>query len=568
MKMNISAVELFLDPNREPKTDEEPKKKDLACRRAEWNTKTAFKQACSPERPTAYVISSIDIEQLTKLDDLVVDKGVQNEEIELYRLLKGQDGIRLIRAKYGTTGHLKGGVKALLKRADKALLNPKAEGNDRLRACLIAVPEDQFRELWKEALQDDPAGSKDESPISLLAKVEVPKALAERFVGTCKKVELARKLIVLAKEDDNPVLILGDTGTGKELVAKCIHTFGPLRRGPFVPVNCGAIPSELLESELFGYIKGAFTGATRDKVGLWQSAQNGILFLDEIGELRLDHQTKILRAIQDHKVRRIGEQKETPVNARVIAATNRDLPSMVHSGQFREDLYYRLRWFVISTPRLQDNPENVALLAKAFWAKITGNSNWTLPPDIISELQTYRWPGNARELKSVLAHLYAVFHNIVPRHSLNAKHLRGVFRLLGQAAAIEPDELPADELSRHAVECLRHLLEAQDLILAFRNAFQRVLKSKTEPKALKNVHRTMRHHMLELERLCQQPLLFHGKSTFGIFEGLIEKLSHFDDLLFSVPVDAVTYWRSIIDDHLDSALDAVFHERDWLMKGV
>jgi transcriptional regulator with GAF, ATPase, and Fis domain len=166
------------------------------------------------------------------------------------------------------------------------------------------------------------------------------------------------------------VLVLGDTGTGKEVIARSIHNYSARASEKFVPVNCGAIPSELLESELFGHKRFTFTDAKYDKKGLWEITGNGTLFLDEVGDLALIHQVKILRALEENKIRPIGEVKEIRVNARVIAATNRDLFSMVKAGHFREDLYYRLRSFLLRTPGLRDHPEDIPTLARFFWKKI------------------------------------------------------------------------------------------------------------------------------------------------------------------------------------------------------
>lgn len=160
------------------------------------------------------------------------------------------------------------------------------------------------------------------------------------------------------------MLILGDTGTGKELVARAIHDHSARRAKRFMLVNCGAIPYDLLESELFGHVKGAFTDATYDKPGLWELADKGTLFLDEIGDLHPNHQVKILRALEDKKIRPIGGTKEIEVDARIIAATNRDLFSMVQARQFREDLYYRLCPFPIYTPTLPDHPEDIPTITQ------------------------------------------------------------------------------------------------------------------------------------------------------------------------------------------------------------
>ena len=195
---------------------------------------------------------------------------------------------------------------------------------------------------------------------------------------------------------------MGDTGTGKEIVARSIYENSERRRHDFVTVNCGAIPRDLLENELYGHVKGAYTDAKEDKSGLWEAAGEGVLFLDEIGDLQPEHQAKVLRALEDAEIRKLGATKGTKVKARIIAATNRDLHAMVQTGQFREDLYYRLRGFLIRTPALREHPDDIPLLAQHFWQKINHGKRKILPPEILTELKSCRWPGNARELKMML----------------------------------------------------------------------------------------------------------------------------------------------------------------------
>jgi transcriptional regulator with PAS, ATPase and Fis domain len=202
------------------------------------------------------------------------------------------------------------------------------------------------------------------------------------------------------------VLIQGETGTGKEVVALAIRDFGPRAGQPFIPVNCGGFSADLLESELFGHVKGAFTGALREKPGLWTLAHAGTLFLDEISELTPQHQVKVLRALEDGTYRAVGGEKEFKSGARIIAATNRDLRQMVEAGTFREDLYYRLFTFRIRTPALREHPEDIPELAAHFWQKFAGAACPPLPVEVMQELKAYRWPGNVRELRSFLINVF------------------------------------------------------------------------------------------------------------------------------------------------------------------
>jgi len=200
------------------------------------------------------------------------------------------------------------------------------------------------------------------------------------------------------------VLINGETGTGKELVARTIHDRSPRRSNPFVAVNCAALPAELLESELFGYEKGAFTGAKAAKKGLFEAADGGTIFLDEIGELRVDLQAKLLRVLQERSFIKIGGTKETKVDVRLIAATHRNLPQRIKEGHFREDLYYRLNAFQIYVPPLRERLEDISVLARNLtkrWSTIFG-TQIELDDDVVGYLKTYDYPGNVREFENVI----------------------------------------------------------------------------------------------------------------------------------------------------------------------
>ncbi|MEN8109137.1 MAG: sigma-54 dependent transcriptional regulator, partial [Pseudomonadota bacterium] len=214
-----------------------------------------------------------------------------------------------------------------------------------------------------------------------------------------------RSTIEKLSRSQAPVYISGESGTGKELVAKLIHSKGPRGDSPFIPVNCGAIPSELMESEFFGHKKGSFTGAVNDKEGLFQVAEGGTLFLDEVAELPLHMQVKLLRAIQEKAVRPIGAQQEIPTDVRLLSATHKDLGTLVKDGQFRQDLYYRLNVIQLRVPALRERREDIPLLAEHCLKKLSGGNeqpDYALDPDAVETLRTYTFPGNVRELENIL----------------------------------------------------------------------------------------------------------------------------------------------------------------------
>ena len=226
-----------------------------------------------------------------------------------------------------------------------------------------------------------------------------------RFIGTTPSMKEVARLVERVAPSEATVLILGESGTGKELVAKALHGLSPRRRGPFVAINCAAIPETLLENELFGHEKGSYTGANATAIGKVEAAEKGTLFLDEIGEMPLPLQSKILRLLQDHTYDRIGGTKTRKADVRIVTATNRDLKSEAAAKRFREDLYYRLSVVPILLPALRDRPTDVPILAQVIverLAKDLGRPGLHIAPEALDRLTRYRWPGNVRELENEL----------------------------------------------------------------------------------------------------------------------------------------------------------------------
>ncbi|HXN23165.1 MAG TPA: sigma-54 dependent transcriptional regulator [Candidatus Dormibacteraeota bacterium] len=224
------------------------------------------------------------------------------------------------------------------------------------------------------------------------------------LVGTSVKMQELYALVGKISQHSYPVLILGESGTGKELVARSIHDLGPRRAKLFVPVDCSAIVPTLIESELFGHVKGAFTGADRTTQGLFEVADGGTLFLDEIAEIPVDLQPKLLRVLQEKEIRRIGSTERIPINVRVTAATNRDLEAGVRGGTFRQDLYFRLNVMQIKLPPLRERKSDLPLLVNHFLQKFynAGGLAHTISEDVMRQLMGYDWPGNVRELENAI----------------------------------------------------------------------------------------------------------------------------------------------------------------------
>jgi two-component system response regulator PilR (NtrC family) len=292
------------------------------------------------------------------------------------------------------------------------------------------------------------------------------RAAGSRLIGSSPAMKDVFALVGKVAPTKTTVLLTGESGTGKELVARAIHSRGPRVSEPFVPINCGAIPETLIESELFGHVKGSFTGATADKQGLFEVAAGGTVFLDEVGELPLAMQVKLLRVLQERKVRRVGGTADLDVNSRVIAATNRNLEVEVAEGRFREDLYFRLNVIEVRLPSLRERRADIPYLADAFIAKFAEEQNSPvrrIADAAMQKLVAWQWPGNVRELENVIERGVTLASDDV----LDVDVLPPDLRDAGEAPAGEADlsilqELPQDgidlEGTLEAVE--RRLLSA------------------------------------------------------------------------------------------------------------
>ena len=231
------------------------------------------------------------------------------------------------------------------------------------------------------------------------------------IVGSSSKIQDVLRMIARLKETRTPVLITGESGTGKELVARAIHFRGPFAKRPFVAVDCGSLVPTLIESELFGYEKGAFTGATKSKEGLFQTANGGTILLDEIGELSMEMQAKLLRVLQEREVRPVGSNQRIKVDVRVIAATNRDLEAAYKEGKFRKDLYFRLNVVTVHLPALRDRKSDIAALVHYFLDKLAPGRNITVSSAAMKAMLQYEWPGNVRELENCIERAIALGGN-------------------------------------------------------------------------------------------------------------------------------------------------------------
>ena len=282
------------------------------------------------------------------------------------------------------------------------------------------------------------------------AKQDQPEIGTCGIIGNSPAMKSVLDLIGIVASTNSTVLILGETGTGKELVARAIHRLSDRRNAPFVTLNCAAIPAGLLETELFGHERGAFTGALTQRIGRFEAANGGTIFLDEIGDMPLDLQAKLLRVLQEKEFERLGSTRSFCVNVRVVAATNRDLLQMIDNNTFRLDLYYRLGVFPILLPPLRDRPEDIPALVRYFIAMYAGRINnrvETIPPEIMEAILRYDWPGNIRELQNFIERGIIISRSPVFRPDLE--------QIQHQKARLPRINMTLDEATRdHIVQTL------------------------------------------------------------------------------------------------------------------
>ena len=297
------------------------------------------------------------------------------------------------------------------------------------------------------------------------------------YIGRSEAAKAVRNMVSLVADSSATVLITGESGTGKELVARALHDESLRKDGNFVPINCAAIPKDLLESELFGHRKGAFTGAVADRVGRFELAHGGTIFLDEIGDLSLDMQVKLLRVLQERTIDPVGGLRPVHVHVRVVAATHRDLEAEIEAGRFREDLYYRLNVLPLNTAPLRDRAEDIPELLKFFAGRFAGPGKQpvSFTDDFMQALQAYRWPGNVRELSNLVdrfSTLFASQHialgsvppNLLPRGSaaLQAERCETAPAVVLPPAPQRHELLSPEELKRSVPESSN---EVEDIIM-------------------------------------------------------------------------------------------------------
>ena len=507
--------------------------------------------------PRLYATKTDSLDILKNYRDLIVDKKTKHEKVPLSRYMLAQKKLPLLDSGFKSSAQCARSIRDLLKRANQQ--------NDQ-NCYLLGVNEDIFKSL-KETVKDFKELKKgrikkhlDSSALHRNSELTTD-PVAKLFLGNSDQAHKIRTFIRCAAKSTDEVLILGETGTGKEVIAKAIHLlrFGNLEK--LQVINCAAISADLLESELFGYKKGAFTGADRDKKGLWEVSQGGTLFLDEIGDLSPGHQAKILRALAEKKIRPVGSEKQVVVNARIVAATNVDLVSRVKLGEFRDDLYYRLNTFPIFVPPLRDRKEDIAVLASTFWNGITSKNVPPLSEKIHEELRNRDWPGNVRVLHSFLRCLRTLNHEKLSQgQTITIKDLNFAFAYHGQQSFSPQPDISSEDVRLHPALCLRHLKRVGDIFFSMRLAIAALLESRNRI----NIHQdSILNNVRELQMLCypKDAALFHSVPTLNAVCGFADEMKKIEEKLFSAPNDHASKWLAL-SERLSRVMEIVFNEID------
>ncbi len=372
-------------------------------------------------RPFDIVLTDVQMPDLSGIDVL---KQIRE---------KNDQVIVIIITAYGS---LDSAIKACQLGADDYLTKPFSQ--EQLR--FVIGKAQRLRELQQENIQ--------------LKEELIDQHGFNNLISRSPKMEAVLKMAIRVAASDATVLILGESGTGKELLARAIHYNSPRREKPLITVNCPSIPDNLLESELFGHVKGAFTGAIKDRKGKFELANGGTIFLDEIGDLKFDLQAKLLRVLQEQEFEPVGSSEKVHVDVRIIAATNKNLEQLVKEGRFREDLYYRLSVFPITIPPLRERKEEIPVLFEHFLTKHGQGKMFRVEPEVLDVLMRYDWPGNVRELENIaeraviLAQDNRIGTDCLPPRLLNREKAS---RLSGEAF-LQEEDLSLEQIERKVIE--------------------------------------------------------------------------------------------------------------------
>ncbi len=521
------------------------------------------------KEPAVYAIPQSEIHKLTVYENIINFQGKKNRDKELFRILISTNLIPLLIGVYKSKGKLESSVRAFLRRWNTI----KPEKANKNNAFILGTDENLLIQIMKEQDTDHPLLEKLHNIIYKLAALKKesskrvvnasPKAeeLKNVLLGSSEAMDFVRDRIIQSGRHSRNILLLGETGTGKSMVARLIHNYSSRKNQPFVTFACGSVTGTLFEAELYGHVKNTFTNAISDRKGLWQQAGEGTLFFDEIGDLPLYQQAKILVAIGRKVIRPVGSDEEIPVNARLIFATNRDLFAMVKKGSFREDLYWRIRELPVVMPPLKKQKDAIKDIAVKLWENIAREpEDDPLSDQILDQLERVNWTGNVRALKAVLNGLY--YWNI-DKHTKDIQDLNIVLGQLqlktDETCSLCTPELSGNTVDMNQVRCMRHLKNTEEWLLACTKLFEPFVMKLTNADDLENLEPIVLTHRLEEgKKQIAEPFLFGNKELFMRVHNLQGKLVYFHNLITErLWLQAHEYLTGEFSEDLDQTHDLV-----------
>jgi DNA-binding NtrC family response regulator len=514
----------------------------------EFKTGDSLPISINQANPVLLLVSKIDATTLIQRE-VVHHIGEKSESKGLAHHFsrKETDKIPLLECyKYVFPGKLIAGIKAFLSTIKGSSRPVMIASSARLFDLLWEIAEKKEEKLKQEIspehFHNKETRARNQSMLKRLNEhVKEPSELQEKYIGNAESVQLVRKQMTVAARSDIPVLVMGDSGTGKEIVAREIHNISLRNKHPFKAINCGAISLELLELELFGCEKDVVGHGYPARTGVWEAAEHGTLFLDEIGDLSLYHQVKILRTAQENTIRRVGSNKEIPVHARIIAASNKNLFAMANSGLFRFDLFYRLNGIPIRTPRLRDHIEDIEPISQALWKGITQDNQATLFQDVLDFLKRFSWPGNVRELKMALSGLFALYHKTNPTVS----DMQDTFVLQGHCLHNHDERaITGDPIRDHRVKCLQHLKTTHEVLHGLIFELEAVKRAGGKRTKTTDHSNSTDFFGYELQELC-------GKASYYLYKSsLIRSLKKICEQLtdYKRPLQQESLRKNIVEE--------------------
>jgi DNA-binding NtrC family response regulator len=517
------------------------------------------------DKPILYIIPQSDIDAIIIWKDIIHNLGTKHRDYAIFKYYNKPEKIPFVLGNYHSLGKAEGSFNSFLIRVSK-----KKTTIHKTNAFVLGLEDRLLLEFFKKhgSGYAEQLDQKIKDSAAITGKMPTAKSKVYRrteklknvLYGNSAQMVHVRDQIIRAGQHNQNILLLGETGTGKSLAARTIHTNSiTCKDYPFTTFACGSFTGDLFGSELFGHVEGAFTGALHDRKGLWREAENGTLFFDEIGDLPLDQQARILVSLGRKVVRPVGSDKEYDVNARLIFATNRDLDAMVKQGTFRDDLYWRIRYITIEMSPLRDQKNSIPYIAQKIWDNICVDpKDADLSKKILDKLQSINWSGNVRSLKAVLMSLY---YDDIHKRPKKLNDLLAVLASMRLSSShIGERKHEENEIDFHRFECLKHLKKNEEWIRSCQKMFEPFFKNHKKSKKLEKLDTLLLRNRFEQSKtLINNPYLFFKEESFMVINKLHGKLAYFSELLENkLWVEATKYLDHELKENLDKAQSLLF----------